>query len=290
MNRLTNAEFIEKLNDRVPNREYEIMGEFITYITPILVKTKYGNCKMSPNNMLNGNNPTITTAVDRIEYLTRQIEDKFGKFSYIILGEYKNNSTKILVSTKYGDCLIKPCVLLSGGEPNIDSAVDKTAYFIKKASIVHSCEYLYGDFLYKNGKDKHIITCKLHGNFLQSPGKHLQGDGCKKCATMMNGGFTKNNFLRAGKDKECIFYVINLFNKNENFYKIGITSLSVSKRFADKTTMPYEYSIIKEIKGNAEFVWNTELKYKRQLKKFRYVPLITFHGCTECFHNVDEIT
>lgn len=53
--------------------------------------------------------------------------------------------------------------------------------FEQKARIVHNNKYSYDDVVYINNKTKVLITCPKHGNFLQTPNKHLLGRGCPKC-------------------------------------------------------------------------------------------------------------
>lgn len=57
-----------------------------------------------------------------------------------------------------------------------------TEEFISRARLVHGDKYDYSKTIYKNATEKVIITCPIHGDFLQYPYSHLQGNGCKKCA------------------------------------------------------------------------------------------------------------
>lgn len=52
--------------------------------------------------------------------------------------------------------------------------------FIQRASIIHN-KYLYDKINYINTSTKVIITCPIHGDFEQTPNKHLRGQGCQKC-------------------------------------------------------------------------------------------------------------
>jgi hypothetical protein len=48
--------------------------------------------------------------------------------------------------------------------------------------------------------------------------------------------------------------------------------------------MPYNFDIIKEIKGNPEYIWNIENKLKEKYKHLSYRPEIKFGGYkTECY-------
>lgn len=53
--------------------------------------------------------------------------------------------------------------------------------FIQKAKEVHGETYDYSQVKYINYHTKVAIICKQHGIFMQSPAKHLAGQGCPKC-------------------------------------------------------------------------------------------------------------
>jgi|ERR1035437_6590820 hypothetical protein len=54
--------------------------------------------------------------------------------------------------------------------------------FVIKAKKVHGNKYDYNTTNYIRAIEKVIIVCKKHGNFLQTPNKHLLGRGCPTCA------------------------------------------------------------------------------------------------------------
>lgn len=56
-----------------------------------------------------------------------------------------------------------------------------TETFIEKAKKVHGVKYDYSKVNYINNKTKVCIICPIHGEFWQTPSKHLQGHGCSKC-------------------------------------------------------------------------------------------------------------
>ena len=57
-----------------------------------------------------------------------------------------------------------------------------TEQFIEKAKLVHGDEYDYSKTEYVLSKHKVIIICKIHGEFLQVAGSHIQGYKCKRCS------------------------------------------------------------------------------------------------------------
>jgi len=56
-----------------------------------------------------------------------------------------------------------------------------TEEFIEKARKVHGNKYDYSKVKYKNNSTGVIITCPIHGDFIQSPNNHLSGRGCPIC-------------------------------------------------------------------------------------------------------------
>lgn len=56
-----------------------------------------------------------------------------------------------------------------------------TGEFIQKAKAVHGDKYDYSMVEYVNNRTKVAIICPKHGEFWQTPYKHLSGQGCNKC-------------------------------------------------------------------------------------------------------------
>lgn len=159
----------------------------------------------------------------------------------------------------------------------------KNCDFIEKANSIHNHFYSYALVNYTNKNSFVVILCPVHGEFKQRATHHLSGHGCQKCA-IENKGYGKTDFIKQAKSSLCTFYILRCFNNNEQFYKIGITKHSLSKRYPSIKSMPYKYEIVKEIKGEAGEIWDLELVEKRKLQKSNYQPQISFRGSkTECF-------
>lgn len=56
--------------------------------------------------------------------------------------------------------------------------------FIKKATNIHGNKYDYSKVEYVNYNTRVCIICPEHGEFWQTPTKHLQGRGCEKCGCL----------------------------------------------------------------------------------------------------------
>lgn len=95
---------------------------------------------------------------------------------------YINNRTKVcIICPKHGEFEQTPSDHLSGcGCPKCNMYT--TEYFVKVAKKTHGDKYNYDKVVYKKFDIPVIITCPIHGDFLQKPGVHLMGSGCPKCA------------------------------------------------------------------------------------------------------------
>ena len=74
----------------------------------------------------------------------------------------------------------------------------KNNMFIEKAIKIHGDKYDYSKVNYTNCDTKIIIICKIHGEFLQIPAKHLSKSGCNECSYIQRGDLcrlTKEEFI-----------------------------------------------------------------------------------------------
>ncbi len=70
--------------------------------------------------------------------------------------------------------------------------------FIKKANEVHNGKYGYSKVEYVNNRTKVCIVCPTHGEFWQTPDKHiLRGQGCPHCSG--NAKRTTESFINDAK-------------------------------------------------------------------------------------------
>ena len=79
-----------------------------------------------------------------------------------------------------------------------------TEKFIEKARKIHGNKYIYTRVEYTDCKTKVCIVCPEHGEFWQSPYKHLSGCGCKECGKIKSGNSKKlsvNEFINRANAK-----------------------------------------------------------------------------------------
>lgn len=113
--------------------------------------------------------------------LIEKLTTKFPNLQYTVSGDYLGSKDPILVTTRYGECLVTPNKLLSGWAPCIQSAINKNDYIKRKFIEKHDNRYNYDKFEYVNNTAKSIIICSQHGEFLMSSGNHLAGNNCPEC-------------------------------------------------------------------------------------------------------------
>ena len=90
------------------------------------------------------------------------------------------------------------CIKCNGG---IQYTLDE---FISKAKLIHGDKYDYSKVEYVNCFAKVCIICPIHGEFWQSPSKHLYGQGCKKCGQLIiaeQRKLTNTEFLERAREK-----------------------------------------------------------------------------------------
>ncbi len=224
-------------------------------------------------------NFNIQSIVEKEKYVQHLLNLKFGNLKLISFNGVKNS---ILVEDEFGFRFIPQCYdLLKGSKVTIETCTEKEKLFIFKAKIKHNNFYSYHDFIYKNGKTKVNINCPIHGDFEQICESHLYGHGCPKCNKV---GFSKESWIKKVKNKPAYFYVLKVYNENEEFIKIGITSKTVKNRYAN--LKDYKYEIIKIIEGDASKVYDLEKSLLKKLKLCKYLPNLPFEGWTECFNIV----
>lgn len=109
--------FLNELSQKHPNilNKITILSEYKTTKTKILIQNKYGFCKVTPNSLLNGNIPTILTAINPTEYWINQAKEKYGDLYDYSLVDYtlSNNIVKIKCLKHNYSFTIKPVDHLS---------------------------------------------------------------------------------------------------------------------------------------------------------------------------------
>ena len=183
----TIEDFRQGFYEKFPLSNIEII-KFITN-NRVEILNDYGKCIVNIHKLLESSNATIRSAINKREYFINQAKEvhlDYYDYSKVL---YKNSSEKvIIICPKHGEFNIAPNSHLCGvkcakcaKEELSKLKSSNTKDFVDKANKKHNYKYDYSLVEYKSAKDKVIISCHKHGNFLQTPSEHLSGHGCKKC-------------------------------------------------------------------------------------------------------------
>jgi very-short-patch-repair endonuclease len=118
----------------------------------------------------------------------------------------------------------------------------KKLLFLKKAKKTHGNKYNYKNLVYKNSQTKVNIICKIHGEFLQTPGCHLAGKGCPECSLSKG----ENRVVKFFKSKKIKFKIQKTFKKCRDkgrlFYDFYVSKYKLLVEFDGKQHFePIEY-------------------------------------------------
>lgn len=167
-----------------------------------------------------------------------------------------------------------------------------TEEYYKKASEVHDNKYTYtGD--YETLGVAITFYCDEHGRQRRNANNHLKGAGCSKCEKTGNkvDKLTKEGYVNTAKGRVTSLYLIECWNEEEKFYKIGKTFRGVKARFSGKL-IPYQYKILSLYESSAEEIWDLEELLHIKYKEHSYKSNKWFVGFSECYNlelPVDEI-
>lgn len=90
----------------------------------------------------------------------------------------------------------------------------KNQWYIQKFKEVHGDHYDYSQVVYNGQLEKVEIICQQHGKFLQTPNKHLGGQGCPYCS----GNAKKSN-------QQCISDFIHQHGNTYDYSQVEYRSI-----------------------------------------------------------------
>ena len=120
-----------------------------------------------------------------------------SKYDYSLTEYVQSNIKVIIVCSIHGQFTQTPNMHLRGrgcpdcrGQKISDTRISKSKRdFAVRARLVHGDKYDYSLVDYKGANQKVIIVCSTHGQFTQTPGNHLYGYGCNRCADSVRSRF-----------------------------------------------------------------------------------------------------
>jgi hypothetical protein len=168
---------------------------------------KHGDFNQKPDNHITGKGQGCPKCIGRhkttedVIHIFRTIHGDRYDYSKTI---FFNNKTNMEIICKEHGSFYQSFSNHSRGQgcsKCVGLAKPTTQEWIERANKIHHGLYLYDKVIYINAHTKVIITCKKHGDFLQTPDKHLQGCGCPNCRSS-RGELEIKNIL---EDRNIIF-------------------------------------------------------------------------------------
>lgn len=152
-------------------------GEFL--ISPsAFLRNKYG----CPKCAIKGMSKTLSLTQD--DFIKRAKEIHEDKYDYSKVN-YVNNYTKVcIICPIHGEYWQKAGTHLRGAgckKCALENDKSNTQEFIARAREIHGDKYDYSKVEYVNSQTKVCIICPEHGEFWQTPSKHLYNRGCPEC-------------------------------------------------------------------------------------------------------------
>lgn len=153
--------------------------------------------------------------------------------------EYKAMTKKIVITCpNHGDFSAKAQAHFNGsGCPKCSGRGFSSLEWKERFNDVHGDKYDYSLFSY-NGKYKSVITCKIHGDFLQTASVHVKGHGCPNCGIeKQSEGKRKdiNVLLKEFQKVHQGLYQYEDFEYTNNFSKAKIVC-AIHGRFEQTTS------------------------------------------------------
>ena len=260
--------------------------------------TRHGEFEITIEKLLSGRDChfCMDRIMNRLRFLekvqaTQVILDK--EYDYALVTEFEDpaNDRRIFICNKHGKFDQTPSRHLSGdgcrkcavekrGKMNLERAASS---WPENAIGVHGKKYDYRKSIYHGAQVDTEIICPYHGSFFQQPNNHINGAGCHFCGDEVRSlGDTIHSLKKNNVQLEGSLYVIECIGENEHFYKIGITSQSVERRFNTNVAMPYSFSKILDIDVGLIHAYETEQRILNILSEYVHKPQIYFGGETEC--------
>lgn len=304
----TTKEFIEEAKKIHGDKyDYFLVDYKNSYTKIKIICPIHGIFEQLPNNHLQGSKCNICypngtsdfnlkKKITKEEFIEKANKIHSNKYDYSLVN-YINNKIKVKIICKiHGVFEQRPDMHLQGqgcpecGITKRASNQTKTIEdFIEEANKIHSNKYDYSKTIYKNNRNKVIIICSEHGEFLQTPNKHLLGRGCPKCSGKNRTTEEAVKILKSIYKETYDFSQFKYINATtpskircvkhdywfeDNFHKI---TTNVERKCCPKEWQSKANLLIKEIldkhniKNIPEYTFK-DCKYKKELPFDFYLP------------------
>jgi hypothetical protein len=255
-----------------------------------IVCKEHGIFEQTPNNHLLGQGCPkcdFSVKLNTNDFIKKCINIHKNKYDYSLV-DYKNSNSMLhIICEKHGTFKQYAKNHLAGYGCQICAGNKKptTDEFIEKSNIVHNFRYDYSNTFYSKALSKVKIICREHGEFEQTPNKHLNGRGCQICGLkygiMENKwlddiGIKKsdrqiriNNYIVDGIDREKnTIYEFNgdFWHGNPAIFDKNLINTVIGKKFGElyNNTLIKE-NCLKELGYNIISIWESDYLNKNMI-------------------------
>ena len=227
-------EYIEKVS-KIHNYKYIYdKTKYINSHTKIIVTCPiHGDFEILATNHLSGDGCPLCSKSPKYDtemWKIRAREKQGDKYDYSKVN-YIDSQTKVCIichkkdefGNEHGEFWQEPASHLMGcGCPKCANTYPYTSEeFAEKAGLIHNHKYIYTKANYIDNKTNVCIICPVHGEFWQTPGSHLSGRGCSKCAG--NVLKTREEFIDEANRVHHFFFIYDKVNYINTNTKVIIT-------------------------------------------------------------------
>ena len=223
--RKTTEEFREELKQIFPN--LELISEYKNDKSYVTVRCTIHNYTFNskPVWLRHGHGCQKCYDDRRGNSLRRNLDDVIAhakevhgdKYDYSKITTYKNGYTKVpIICPTHGEFMMTLNHHIRGqGCPKCAGKYKTTKEVISEFKKIHKEDYIYDKVNYINNSTKVCIICPKHGEFWQTPDKHLQGEGCPICKSSKLERDVRNFLIENNIE----------FERQKNFNWLGKQSL-----------------------------------------------------------------
>ena len=188
--------FIKRASEIHNNKYAYDKVSYVNSMTKVpIICPEHGVFWMIPMNHLLGQGcPKCAGRGLSTEEIISMFKDKHGdKYDYSKVIFEKMHKKVCIICPEHGEFWQTPSKHLLGQECPKCAVENRsklktitTDEFKKRGSIIHNGKYIYNKSIYTGTYNDLIITCPVHGDFIQRANDHLNGHGCPHCGNNMS--------------------------------------------------------------------------------------------------------
>jgi hypothetical protein len=228
------------------------------------------------------------------EFIKRCKDTHGNKYDYSKSIFISYNDKVTITCKKHGDFEIivnnflthsrncKKCGDINKSKTKLKIGREKYIFDVKEA---YNDLYSFDKLEFRGILNEVILTCNHHGHFKTIARNVLRGKGCPECYPRDYNNFKFKNWKAICINNKAYLYLLNIYNENESFFKIGITKhKNINRRYSGFSKTGYKLEMLSQIEDTPENIWTSEKLLIKYLKNFHYIPNNKFLGSsTECF-------